>query len=171
MIRVIMMMLLLYGEKWQTKFGYFRMHANIFAIKCILHGLSSTVIDAICHYHIATIVSIAAVAMAAATASVRTASDSTAWNLWQLNEIGKSENCIIIKSNQHEIKCLKWKFYRESQAFHRVYGRNGVWVRVVDRKNNIIYSVRFATIDWLIWYSCSKQAMMLVFSSQRLCAR
>lgn len=66
---------------------------------------------------------------------------------WHFNEIGKSENCIIIKSNQHEIKCLKWKFYRESfeRSTHRMclVRAPRVWVREVDRRRNIIYSVRF----------------------------
>lgn len=84
------------------------MHANIFAIKCIVRGSSSDATHATRHRHI---ISIDATT---ATASVQTVSNSTTQNLWQLNEIGKSENCIIIKSNQHEIKCLKWKFYRDS---------------------------------------------------------
>lgn len=146
MIRGIMMLLLLPNdEKWQTHLGYFKMHATIFVIKCIVHGFSAdAVTDAIRHRHIATIVWTAVVV----ATSVRPVSDSAARNLWHSNEIGKSENCIIIKSNQHEIKCLKWKFYRESseRSPHEmcmVRAPPRVWVREVDRKRNIIYSVRF----------------------------
>lgn len=90
----------------------------------------------------------------------------------------KEKIVIIMESNQHEIKCLKWKFYHKSlKRSTFIWDKRFrlcvcvCWTECVQLivKNSILYSVRCANIDWLIWYSCSKQAMMVVARSPTHC--